>query len=406
MAAGLFAPHRAGGGLPVNGSFSLMRSVVTALSATAAVLLWQVLVVHFEYHGNWSGLYCTGGRRAQPPALAAENIYVFPNSTGFDGQFYHYMAHDPFFQRDLARYIDAPQMRYRRILVPLAAHALAFGRSELVDYAYIGVVLASVFLGSYWLSAFLTLNGVGAAWGWTFVLIPGVLISIDRMTVDIALLALSVGFALFFALGAPRQLYATLVAAPLVRETGLLLVAGCVFYLAVRRRWREAVLFSTTAIPTAAWYVYVVFHTVSHPEAHWFHGVPLSLLVLRLMHPVQYALPPAEALTAMALDYVALAGLIWAMGISYTMVRRLKAGPVETSLLLFGLLATFLTSEGVWRDTYGFERSFAPLPLFAALDGVRRRKWMNVLPLLLMVPRVALQLAPHAIAVLRGLTGS
>jgi hypothetical protein len=373
--------------------------------STAVVLLWQALVVHFDYHGNWTALFCTGARFEQPPALAVENIYRFENSSGFDGQFYHYIAHDPFFLHGLARYVDLPRLRYRRILVPLMTYGVALGRSGLIDSAYITVVLVFVWLGSYWLSAFLSLHGLPPGWGALFALIPGVLVSIDRLTVDIALVALSLALALYFARGAQLPLYLTLVMAPLVRETGLLLVVAQVAYLILGRRWRMAFLFSTAVLPAAGWYVFVALHTAPIHESRWFTTVPLAALVRRVLEPVTYQLPPLAAFVATALDYVALTGMIFAIGISYSMVWRLKGGPVEISLLLFGLLASFLAGRHGWGYAYDFGRSLAPLPLFAALYGLEKRKWVYALPLALVVPRVALQLAPHGLAVIRGLVG-
>ena len=87
----------------------------------AIVLSWQALTVRSNYVGNWSALFCTGTTFRVPPALAREKIYRFNQSNGWDGQFYHYIAHDPFLHSDLKNYIDAPRLRYRRILIPLLA---------------------------------------------------------------------------------------------------------------------------------------------------------------------------------------------------------------------------------------------------------------------------------------------
>ena len=378
-----------------------MRCVWTGLLSAALALLCQTLVVHSEYHGNWTGLFYTGALFQQPPSLAAENIYRFPNSAGYDGQFYHYIAHDPFLRGGMAQYIDAPY-RYRRILVPLAAYALALGRTEFVDRAFVAIVLIFVFLGSYWLSMLLSLYGFDPRWGATFVIIPGVLISIERLAVDVALIALSVALVLYFARAAQLPLYATLVAAPLARETGLLLLVAYVSYLLLNRRWRSALLFGTAALPAVAWYTYAAFHTNRIHILRWFSMAPGAPLVQRLLNPTPYTLPPLAAFAATVLDYVALAGVILAIGIGYAAVRRLRTGPVEICLLLFAILATFLAAPGGWTDVYAFARWLAPLPLFAALDGIRRKNWLNVMPLLMMLPRVLLQLAPHGIAIVRG----
>ena len=121
-----------------------------AAIAVALVACWQWATVRANYGGNWTALYCTGALQRQPPLNRFEHVYVFADSTGYDGQFYHYIAHDPFLRSDLQRYIDSPRLRYRRILIPVLAYALASGHAEWVDRAYELIFLVTVGLGVYW----------------------------------------------------------------------------------------------------------------------------------------------------------------------------------------------------------------------------------------------------------------
>src|SRR5580700_2994804 len=101
------------------------RCILTGLGCAALTLCWQFLTVHYNYSGNWTALFCSGSSMRQPPQLANERIYVFANSNGYDGQFYHYLAHDPLLTGGLAAvYIDAPRLRCRRILMPAIAYML------------------------------------------------------------------------------------------------------------------------------------------------------------------------------------------------------------------------------------------------------------------------------------------
>jgi hypothetical protein len=95
---------------------------------------WQWATVTANYGGNWTALFCTGAVQQHPPLAASERVYLFANSTGYDGQFYHYVAHDPMMRSDLKSYIDDPGLRYRRILIPLLAYGIATGRSQWVDW--------------------------------------------------------------------------------------------------------------------------------------------------------------------------------------------------------------------------------------------------------------------------------
>src|ERR1044071_2273539 len=109
----------------------MRSSLLVAVLCALAVFGWQALVVHYVYAGERTSLYCTGQRFAQPPL--GERIWTFPNSYGYDGQWYHYIAHDPWFERGFAGFLDAPRIRYRRILLPGLANLLAGGRDRYID---------------------------------------------------------------------------------------------------------------------------------------------------------------------------------------------------------------------------------------------------------------------------------
>ena len=113
-------------------------------------------------------LFLTGQDFTMPPDLAP-GTYRFPG-TGFDGEMYRYVAHDPSGQRGYARYMDGPAQRYHRILVPALAYLLVAGRQPWIDASYIAVVALFVFLGAYWLSRWAVLAGVHPAWALAFLL--------------------------------------------------------------------------------------------------------------------------------------------------------------------------------------------------------------------------------------------
>src|SRR5207249_4030061 len=66
----------------------LRVSLLVAALCVLAVFGWQALVVHYDYGGNWTGLYCIGDRFARPPQLH-EPLWLFSSSYGYDGQWYH-----------------------------------------------------------------------------------------------------------------------------------------------------------------------------------------------------------------------------------------------------------------------------------------------------------------------------
>src|SRR5262245_52116131 len=138
-----------------SGAGATLRCAAWAAVAVTVLLAWQSLIVYGSYSGNWTALFMIGdaGRQPAPPELLA-GAYVFKDSSGFDGQFYRYVAHDPFLRHGLNALMDAPSGRYHRILVPVLAWLLAGGRAEWIDTAYQVVILGSAFVGTWWLARF------------------------------------------------------------------------------------------------------------------------------------------------------------------------------------------------------------------------------------------------------------
>jgi len=378
------------------------RCALVGLACAVLAFLWQFLTVDANYRGNWTAFFYTGAKLQQPPQLASENIYRFDGSRGYDGQMYHYIAHDPFFRRGLTAYIDAPRMRYRRILVPVSAYLLALGRNNWIDKAYAAVILLSIFLGGLWLSAFFAQLGYRAEYGLAFLLIPATLVSIDRFTVDAALAALCIAFAIFATRESLAALYLTLIAAALVRETGLLLIAAYVVWLLWNRNFSRAVIFATAAFPALVWYLIVELYT--EPEAFSFASpVPFHGLAERIVNPYQYQFPGWISAASTLLDYVALAGIAAAVALASWMLWRREFSPVAAAIYTFAFLAMFLDSPGAWTEIYAFARTLSPLLILLALFGLSRQSWISAAPLALVVPRTAIQLAPQAAGVLRHL---
>jgi hypothetical protein len=378
-----------------------------ALSATVAAMLafcWQALTVHYYYEGNWTALYCTGALfRPSPAALAGEHIYRLKNSYGYDGQIYHYMAHDPFIRRGFTSAMDQARFRYRRILVPLAAWVLAGGQDRFIDPAYLLVVLASVFAGTWWVAHMALDAGLHPAWSLGFPLLPAVVVSLDRLTVDATLAALVAG-AVYFARRERWVIVWVLCAAGgLVRETGLLVPAGIAVWCVYRRRFRLGLEIALAAAPAFAWYGWVNSRTAP-VLGDLLSFVPFAGLVERFATPYPYQFSSAVNITATVLDYAALAGIVAA--VAYCAVRARKLAEVPEGFVAFAFVALVaaVSTPAVWVEAYAFTRGYSPLILLVGLDGFRARSWAAALPLALTAPRIGLELGGQIVAVAHGLT--
>ncbi len=376
--------------------------LVIGLVAAALAFGWQALTVHFNYGGNGTALFCTGSDTRVPPGIAAESLYKFAGSGGYDGQYYHFMAHDPLLRRGFSDFFDAPRLRCRRMLVPAAAWLLAGGRDEFVDTALFAVMAASVYFGAYWLSRYAVSLGAHPAWGLGFLFVPAVIISLDRFTVDATMAALVAGFLLYSKEEDGWRLYAVLLAAVMTRETGLLLLGGCILFLAWKRRWLRAFVFSTAALPALGWYFYIHSRTGGY-ETHLLSRLPAETFFRRLMEPIEYSLPPAIARTATILDYLALAATASALVFAAWFALRKSAGPADLAGLLFSIMGAALGGIVGWSEPFGHPRTFSPVLMLVAARGLATGSWWAALPLCLHLPRISMQLGPQLLGIARAL---
>jgi hypothetical protein len=368
-----------------------------AVLAAALVGSWQWLTVTANFGGNWTALFCTGGAIRQPPLAKAEGIYLFQGSTGYDGQFYHYVAHDPLMRTNLSAYMDAPELRYRRILIPALAYGLALGRSSWIHAAYEAVFLLAVALGVYWSCRYAVQAGLRAAWGWLFVLLPAIPISMDRLVIDFGLATIGAGFLLYAA--APSwRLFLLLTCAVLVRETGILMVLAYCGHLLWRREIRTAAIFLLSAAPAAVWYVYAAGVTESE---RLFKPLPLGGILKALWEPPRYPPDTPLLLAVHTADYLALFGMLLAYGMGlYWFVRR-PSDPICIAAGLFSLLGILIPYRGAWTHVYHYGRVYTPLLICLAGLAGERRSARLLSPIALMLPRLAIQLTPQLSGVMR-----
>ncbi len=373
--------------------------LAVACLAAALVLGWQAATVHFNYGGNWSALFRIGDLWPLPPELSSENDRVFLNDPGYDGTFYHLIAHDPWFARGFSRFVDNPSLRWRRILTPALAYLAAGGSDARIHAAFIAVNLLFVWAGTYWLARFCAVHRNGAAWGLLFPAIPAVLVSMDRLTIDTALCALTVGVVLYSTTGHRALALVLLALSPLARETGACMVAGQAWVDAGKQRWKQFGLTLAASLPFLAWAAFVSWHT-TRDGTSWLSW-PLAGILHRTLHPFPYAMTGRWVAAAALLDYTALigvwAGLLWTLKLAWT--RR--TGLIEMCAYGFAFGAVWLGKEDIWGGAYEFGRTMSPLLLLLGLVAARDQKPLFALPIALVLPRILLQLEPQLRGILR-----
>ncbi len=383
-------------------------SLAWAALALALILLWQFLTVHYNRGGNWTALFLTGADSAIPPDLAP-GTYTFPGH-GFDGEMYRYVAHDLFMHRGYVKYIDGPAQRFHRILVPALAALLVAGHKPWIDASYIAVIAIFSLLGAYWLSRWAVSVDRHPAWALAFLLVPATVISMDRMTVDVAFAAFTVAFALYWRTSAWVKLFIVLVLGCLARESGALLVGGCCLVEMFKRRWVRALTWASAGLPALAWYLFI--RRVLPEQTHL--GIPAWVadsfapgIFHDLFQPPHYPLPPLLDAVARLGDVVSLASILLASVLAILFLRAYPLNPSAAAASMFAVLIFALTHATYWNDVNGYARVFSPLLLLVALGSLARESgvpwWSGLVPIVLVDLRLAMEFASAAGGIIRGL---
>jgi hypothetical protein len=378
------------------------KAAVVAICAVAAVWLWQFSTVRYNYGGDWNALFRIRESMPRPDFLKSEKFYTFQNNEGYDGQVYHLIAHDPWMRKGSREAIAGAAFRYQRIFVPALAWTIALGQDRWIDRAYYAVILGFAWLGVYWLALIATHAGLPPGWGMAFLLAPATMVSIDRMTVDIALAALICGFALYVGRVPVWRIALLLACAALTRETALPIIAGYALYLVTRKQIRAAVLIVALVLPAAAWFVYVG-GMESSPVIAYGTWVPLAGFMERVIHPAAYSGAGWKAGIATACDYLALAAIAITLGLALRLALARKWEPRTAAVYALAVAAVFLGSRGVWEEADAFGRVLTPLLLLTALQYFDRRPWLAFAPMLIVDAPIALTLWQQVAGVMRGL---
>lgn len=356
----------------------------------AVALAAQAFTVHRNFGGDWTALFVTSAGRELPAGLEA---YRFHGTMGYDGQFYRVLAHDPLLLHTDPVALDAPALRWRRILTPALAWLLAFGRHGPIDAAYLAVTLAFLGLGVFWTARFCRDVGLPPWRGALFAAIPAAVISLERMTIDLSLAALAAGFAYLARKPRGPVFWIVVALAPLARETGAVLPLACAADALLRRNIRDLAKAVSAGLPALGWFVSVHLRVGADP-VRFVEQWPLQALLARTLDLSGIPLELSRQAVAGALDHLALLGVWAAIALGAHAVVR-ERGPLRWAIGLFCVFPILLSYPGVWSEAHAFARILSPLVLWLALLGLERRRWAGLLPLALMAPRIFAQLVPH-----------
>ena len=105
-------------------------------------------------------------------------------------------------------------------------------------------------------------------------------------------------------------------------------------------------------------------------------------------------------------DLLALAGSLAAIGLAFRFGVK-RSGPLLEYMVLttgvVGVALALFAIRGVWIQAYGHARVLSALFVLLALRSLERRTWSDLAPILLILPRIGLQVYAQVAVVVRGL---
>ena len=143
-------------------------------------------------------------------------------------------------------------------------------------------------------------------------------------------------------------------------------------------------------MPTFAWWAYV-HRRLAIDGTQWLARYPFSGVVDRLVLGVGVP-PTSEWLQSAALlEHVATAGIIVGIVLAVYLAWRRSTGLVELTVVLFVVFSSGLGKLDIWTSAYATGRTMSPWLLLLGLLALKQRHWVYGVPLLLVLPRIAMQ---------------
>lgn len=295
-------------------------------------------------------------------------------SEGYDGQFAYYIALDPVRAADR---LDVPAYRYQRILYPLLARWLAFGRPGWLPWTMLLVNVVALMAGTALMESLLTGYGVSRWYGLVYGLYAGQLMSV-RLDLNEPL-SIGLSVAALWALDRERPgLSAVLMAfAVLAKETALVFAGACGFYLLLTAGWRPALRFGLVIVaPFALWQI-ALWRWLGNPGlgSGGAMATPFELIPLMGLWRIGATSLPALLLYGAILGPLIVLPTLWALVRTGRDIAQRRWHPVTLALFANALVLLFLPHSS-WREFLAMLRLSAALVatilLYAGLRRDRR----------------------------------
>jgi hypothetical protein len=343
-------------------------------------------------------------RSQASPVISAQSSYKHIAPSGYDGQFFYYIALDPVNAR---YYIDVSTYRYTRILYPMVARVAALGRPNLIPWTLFLVNWLAIAGGALALAAWLAKKGISPWFALVYGLYPGLHIGLQRDLSEPLAYGLTAAAIYLFDFGPARRHWPAAIVfalAALTRESTALFAlfyGGAVLFsgspaepwqsrLAQNAR-RAAAFLAIALVPLLLWKAFVVLWLGAGNDV----GIPLARVPFQgLWYWHDWGAPGrAEEISS-----VVVPGLIAGGAAAIALYRR-TVGPAVFLLLANVLAFVVFLQPDAYTEIQASSRVAAGVVLAAVLClpviakahqrawfWVSSALWLSLMPIWLILP--------------------
>jgi hypothetical protein len=367
------------------------KKELLVLLITASTFLCILFLFSLKFNKNITGFMVIGDY-FKAPHIWTDKTLIHQNSVGYDGQYYYYIAHDPFILGQSFDHIDFPAYRYQRIIYPLAVWLLSFGQPPLMPWMMVAVNFMGILLGTWFIililncfdrSPWYSLFYAGS-WGFLLCLLRSLP---EPLTMTFIVMAV------FFYLKEKTLWQAiALSLAGLTQETTLLVSMAFLFYFFGKKDFRKFIymLFPLLAYFFWQFSLYAHFQTFSFLGGTQNFGLPFQGIIEKFL-----------SLAHGGLSFEKIPELLYLILISVLIITACYDifkfySPLTLSFLGYALMTSFL-NHLIWVEPWSYARATLGLLVFNLLIFTKYGKKLNLfsmslIPIIFLLALLSLKL--------------
>jgi hypothetical protein len=310
------------------------------------------------------------------------------SEAGFDGQFYYYIALDPF---NAWQILDTVA-RYQRILYPILVRLLSFGVLPAIPYLMITVNLAFMVVGTEFFSKLLKLFGVNPWYSIGYAFNIGQLVCLRRDLPEPIMCAFIVAAIYFAEIRGSSLLTATMFALALfTKETAILFIPPYLLwvFLTARKSKTRVIVFALVSILPYSLFQFLLLYRFGSVA---FLGVGNLQTLTSIPFYGMLQMPRRFLELISMITLIAIPAVVSISIFLSATPRQKNRHPLAMALLLNALFMIFMPPPS-WVDVFTYSRVALGLAVaWMGYGAISRTRWMLIFSLVWAIPFQAVHL--------------